>query len=164
MKGYTYEGGVRVPFIVSWPNKIKNKRIIDEVSISYDIFPTISELSGVDELYTYSTDGVSLVDIFTDKKNSLERDYIYWEFPSYGGQQAARMGDYKAILKDIKKGNRKIELFDLSLDLKEQNDISSEYPEVVRNFENIFKKEHIKSEIKRFEMGYIDEKKPLKNE
>ena len=112
MKGYTYEGGVRVPFIVSWPNKIKNKRIIDEVSISYDIFPTISELSGVDELYTYSTDGVSLVDIFTDKKNSLERDYIYWEFPSYGGQQAARMGDYKAILKDIKKGNRKIELFD----------------------------------------------------
>ena len=68
-----------------------------------------------------------MVDIFTDKKNSLERDYIYWEFPSYGGQQAARMGDYKAILKDIKKGNRKIELFDLSLDLKEQNDISSEY-------------------------------------
>ena len=84
------------------PNKIKNKRVIDEVSISYDIFPTISELSGVDELYTYSTDGVSLVDIFTDKKNSLERDYIYWEFPSYGGQQAARMGHYKAILKDIK--------------------------------------------------------------
>ena len=164
MKGYTYEGGVRVPFIVSWPNKIKNKRVIDEVSISYDIFPTISELSGVNELYNYSTDGVSLVDIFTDKKKSLERDYIYWEFPSYGGQQAARMGHYKAILKDIKKGNRKIELFDLSLDLKEQNDISSEYPEVVRNFENIFKKEHIKSEIKRFEMGYIDEKKPLKNE
>ena len=59
------------------------------MSISYDIFPTISELSGVNELYTYSTDGVSLVDIFTDKK-SLERDYIYWEFPSYGGQQAAR--------------------------------------------------------------------------
>ena len=105
-----------------------------------------------------------MVDIFTNKKNSLERDYIYWEFPSYGGQQAARMGDYKAILKDIKKGNRKIELFDLSLDLKEQNDISSEYPEVVRNFENIFKKEHIKSEIKRFEMGYVDEIKPLKNE
>ena len=43
------------------------------MSISYDIFPTISELSGVNELYTYSTDGVSLVDIFTDKKNSLEK-------------------------------------------------------------------------------------------
>ena len=71
---------------------------------------------------------------------------------------------FQISLKDIKKGNRKIELFDLSSDLKEQNDISSEYPELVRNFENIFKKEHIKSGIQRFEMGYIDEKKPLKNE
>ena len=57
-----------------------------------------------------------------------------WEFPSYGGQQAARMGDYKGILKDIKKGNRKIELYNLSDDIKEQNDISSENPEIVKKF------------------------------
>ena len=158
MKGYTYEGGVRVPFIVSWPNKIKSKRIINDVSISYDIFPTISELSGVNDMYKYSTDGVSLVDIFTDEDKSLDRDYIYWEFPSYGGQQAARMGDYKGILKDIKKGNRKIELYNLSDDIKEQNDISSEKPEIVKKFKDIFKNEHVKSDIKRFEMGYIDEK------
>ena len=87
----------------------------------------------------------------------MDREYIYWEFPSYGGQQAARMGDYKAILKDIKKGNKKMELYNLSNDLKEQNDISSENPEIVRRFEGIFKKEHVKSDIKRFEMGYIDE-------
>ena len=102
------------------------KFVINDVSISYDIFPTISELSGVNDMYKYSTDGVSLVDIFTDEDKSLDRDYIYWEFPSYGGQQAARMGDYKGILKDIKKGNRKIELYNLSDDIKEQNDISSE--------------------------------------
>ena len=159
MKGYTYEGGVRVPFIVSWPDKIKSSRTVDDVSISYDIFPTISELSGVNDLYDYSTDGVSLVDIFTD--DTLERDYVYWEFPSYGGQQAARMGDYKAILKDIKKGNKKIELYNISNDLKEQNDVSSDYPEIIKRFEDIFKKEHVKSDIKRFEIGYIDEiKKP----
>ena len=74
------------------------------------------------------------------------------------------MGDYKAILKDIKKGNRKIELFDLSLDLKEQNDISSEYPEVVRNFENIFKKEHIKSEIKDLKWATLMKQNYHKNE
>ena len=164
MKGYTYEGGVRVPFIVSWPNKIKSKRVIDDISISYDIFPTINELSGVNDSNTYPTDGISLYNIFTDKNSSLERDYIYWEFPSYGGQLAARMGDYKAILKDIKKGNKQIELYNLSIDLKEQNDISSEYPDIVRDFENIIKKEHVRSDIERFEMGYIDEIKSLKNE
>jgi arylsulfatase len=119
-------------------------------------------MSGADNLYSYSTDGVSLVDIFTDETKSLDREYIYWEFPSYGGQQAARMGDYKAILKDIKKGNKKIELYDLSKDSKEENDISLEFPEVVKEFKNIFKKEHVKSDIRRFEMGYIDEDKTLK--
>ena len=157
MKGYVYEGGVRVPMIISWPEKIKNSRVVDDVSISYDIFPTLSEMSGADNLYSYSTDGVSLVDIFTDETKSLDREYIYWEFPSYGGQQAARMGDYKAILKDIKKGNKKIELYDLSKDSKEENDISLKFPEVVKEFKNIFKKEHVKSDIRRFEMGYIDE-------
>ena len=154
MKGYTYEGGVRVPMIVSWPERIKNGGVIDDISISYDIFPTICEAAGVDD--DYDIDGISLLDIMTDESQSLDREYVYWEFPSYGGQQAARMGDYKAILKDIKKGNKKIELYNLSIDLKEQNDISSEYTEIVSRFEGIFKKEHVKSDIDRFHLGYID--------
>ena len=77
-------------------------------------------------------------------------------------RRSARLGDYKAILKDIKKGNKKIELYNISNDLKEKNDISSEYPEIIKKFEDIFKKEHVKSDIKRFEMGYIDEIKTLK--
>ena len=85
-----------------------------------------------------------------DEGKTLERDYVYWEFPSYGGQQAARLGNYKAILKDIKKGNKKIELYNISNDLKEKNDISSEYPEIIKKFEDIFKKEHVKSDINRF--------------
>ena len=154
MKGYTYEGGVRVPMIVPWPERIKNGGVIDDKSISYDIFPTICEAAGVDD--DYDIDGISLLDIMTDESQSLDREYVYWEFPSYGGQQAARMGDYKAILKDIKKGNKKIELYNLSIDLKEQNDISSEYTEIVSRFEGIFKKEHVKSDIDRFHLGYID--------
>ena len=155
MKGYTYEGGVRVPFIISWPQKIKKGRLINDISISYDIFPTLVELTGSD-IFSYYTDGVSLVDIINDESEIINRDYIYWEFPSYGGQQAARMGNYKAILMDIKKGNKKIELYDLSVDIKEKNDISLDFPEIVKEFEKIFMKEHEKSDIKRFEMGYID--------
>ncbi len=155
MKGYTYEGGVRVPFVVSWPKKIRSGRVVDEVSISYDLFATISDLSGVDD--SYSTDGISLVDIFTDENISLDRKYIYWEFPSYGGQQAARMGNFKALRTDIKKGNDKIELYNLSEDIREQIDISSKNPEIVKKFVDIFSREHVKSDIKRFHMGYIDD-------
>ena len=155
MKGYTYEGGVRVPFVVSWPKKIRSGRVVDEVSISYDLFATISDLSGVDD--SYSTDGISLVDIFTDENISLDREYIYWEFPSYGGQQAARMGNFKALRTDIKKGNDKIELYNLSEDIREQIDISSKNPEIVKKFVDIFSREHVKSDIKRFHMGYIDD-------
>tara|TARA_B100001057_G_scaffold273444_1_gene273794 strand:- start:18676 stop:20196 length:1521 start_codon:yes stop_codon:yes gene_type:complete len=155
MKGYTYEGGVRVPFVVSWPKKIRSGRVVDDVSISYDLFATISELSGVDD--PYLTDGISLVDIFTDENISLDREYIYWEFPSYGGQQAARMGDFKALRKDIKKGNDKIELYNLSEDIREQTDISSKNPEIIKKFNDIFIREHVKSDIKRFHMGYIDD-------
>ena len=155
MKGYTYEGGVRVPFVVSWPKKIRSGRVVDDVSISYDLFATISELSGVDD--SYSTDGISLVDIFTDENISLDREYIYWEFPSYGGQQAARMGDFKALRTDIKKGNNKIELYNLSEDIREEIDISSENPDIIKKFNDIFSREHVKSDIKRFHMGYIDD-------
>ena len=48
---------------------------------------------------------------------------------------------------------------DWEIDLYEENDISNQNPEIVKDFEDIFKKEHIKSDIKRFEMGYIDETK-----
>ena len=84
MKGYTYEGGVRVPFVVSWPKKIRSGRVVDDVSISYDLFATISELSGVDD--SYSTDGISLVDIFTDENISLDGRKVifvplFFDFP-----------------------------------------------------------------------------------
>ena len=135
--------------------KIRSGRVVDDVSISYDLFATISELSGVDD--SYSTDGISLVDIFTDENISLDREYIYWEFPSYGGQQAARMGDFKALRTDIKKGNNKIELYNLSEDIREEIDISSENPDIIKKFNDIFSREHVKSNIKRFHMGYIDD-------
>ena len=50
-------------------------------------------------------------------------------------------------------------MYNILIDLYEENDISNENPEIVKDFEDIFKKEHIKSDIKRFEMGYIDETK-----
>ena len=58
MKGYTYEGGIRVPFIVSWPEKIKNSRVENEISATYDLFPTICDMIKIP--YPKTLDGISL--------------------------------------------------------------------------------------------------------
>ena len=59
MKGYAYEGGVRVPMIVSWPEKIKSGRVINDISISYDIFPTICKAAGIDDIN--DIDGIFII-------------------------------------------------------------------------------------------------------
>jgi len=151
-KGFTYEGGIHVPFLVSWPGKIKAGSKNDHLSAFYDIFPTICELAGVD--VAVASDGISFAPALLGKKQN-EHSYLYWEFPSYSGQQAVRMGKWKGIRKNIFKGNMKIELYDLEKDILEAYDISDEYPEIVARIEAIMEKEHTPSPIERFKMEQL---------
>ena len=153
MKGYTYEGGIRVPFIISWPNRI-NAKIEDEIFASYDLFPTICDLAGID--FPNDLDGLSMKPTILENGKQNVHDYLYWEFPGYGGQQALRMGKWKAIKKNIFKDNQHIELYDLENDLEEINDISSLNIDLIKKIDSIFNKEHVKSNIDRFKLGYID--------
>lgn len=52
----------------------------------------------------------------------------YWEFPEYGGQQALRMGNWKAVRLNLMKGVVKTELFDLASDPQEQHDVAARHP------------------------------------
>ncbi len=54
------------------------------------------------------TDGISYLPTLLGNGKQQDREYLYWEFPEYQGQQAIRMGDWKGIRKDIKKGNMKV--------------------------------------------------------
>ena len=139
-KGFTYEGGIRVPTIVSWPKKIEAGSTNDWVGSFYDFFPTFLEVAQTTSKHT--SDGISMIHTLLNKANAPVHDYLYWEFPSYNGQQAVRLGKWKAIRKDMKDGNMKIELYDLSKDLKEAQDISDKHPEVVAQIEVIMAKEH----------------------
>ena len=65
--------------------------------------------------------------------------YLYWEFPANGGLQAIRMGKWKGLKKNLFKGKSKLELFDLSIDPKELNDVSTKFPEVVFELEEYLK-------------------------
>ena len=154
-KGFVYEGGIRVPLIASWPKQIKAGTTSNHISAFYDMMPTFCELAGITA--PEKTDGVSFKNTLLGK-NQQEHDFLYWEFPSYQGQQAVRMGKWKAIRKNIFKGNLTLELYNLEEDIKELNDVSKKFPEVIKKMEDIMKQEHTPAENERFKFKQLGDK------
>lgn len=153
-KGFVYEAGIRVPMVVNWPGKVEAGSKSDHISILYDWLPTLCELAGIP--IPSDSDGESFLSAILGKPQK-EHEYIFWDYPEYGGQQAIRMGAWKAIRQNIKKdGNLQIELYNLENDPQEQNNIAIEHPDILAKMEDIFEKEHSKPEINTFLMPILD--------
>ncbi|TFV93675.1 N-acetylgalactosamine-6-sulfatase [Algoriphagus kandeliae] len=148
-KGFIYEGGIRVPMVVNWPGKVQSGSYSDHISAFYDLFPTLCDLIGVDT--PENLDGMSFLPAILGKEQK-PHEFLYWEFPEYGGQQAVRMGKWKAVRQKLKEGIVKTELYDLSLDPLEENDLAESYPDIVAQLEEIMVKEHQESSIDRFKL------------
>ena len=126
-KGTLYEGGIRVPLIMYWPGKIRPGTVIDDAVTSVDFLPTILQMAGCNELPKV-LDGVSFLTAATENTR-LQRDAIYWHFPHYhnnppGG--AIRKENYK-LIEHFEEG--KVELYDLSKDSIEKEDLAAAMPE-----------------------------------
>ena len=154
-KGFLYEGGIRVPLIATWPGKIQPGTTSDHISAFYDIMPTFNEVAQVDT--TYASDGISFYNALTNAGKQDQHDYLYWEFAGYSGQVAVRMGKWKMIWKDIKKGNKTVELYDLDADIREQHNIMDQHPEMLKTFYDIVKKEHSAPENKSFSIEGVEQ-------
>ena len=78
-------------------------------------------------------------------------DYLYWEFPSYGGQQAVRMGDWKAVRQKMQQPKNpdplKMELYNLKDDLGESRDVAAEHPDIVAKAREIMRTSHVPSRL-----------------
>ena len=133
-KGAIYEGGLRVPGIVEWPNGIEQPRITDYPAATMDIFPTIAALLKLPaDAMLERVDGISLAPLF--KKEIGKRDTpIPFRYNSKG---ALVDNDYKLVCTDRSKG--KYELYNLVKDHAEANDLSSQQPErlakMIKQFE-----------------------------
>jgi arylsulfatase A-like enzyme len=129
-KGWNYEGGHRVPWIVRMPGRVATGSECDTPVISQDLYPTLLELSGVPVPKDQAVDAVSLVPLL-DRKGSLPERSLFWHYPHYSNQGgrpggAVRTGNYKLIefFEDSK-----VELYDLSTDPGEERDLAPAQPE-----------------------------------
>ena len=136
-KGYAYEGGIRVPFLVRWPGKVPPGTSSDAPVCSIDIFPTFMEAAGVPLPSDRTIDGLSLVPHITSAgKISLNRDELIWHFPHYrhapGPYSILRKGVWKLIQFD----EGISELYHLKDDLSESNNLATSQPERVQAMNN----------------------------
>jgi arylsulfatase A len=146
-KGYVYEGGIRIPMIAYWRDTIHPGQVSDHVGAFQDFLPTFMELTGGSELIPAKIDGVSLAPIFTKNGKQKEHDYLYMEFSAYGGQQMVLKGEWKGIRQNLmKQPDAPIELYNLKTDIREQNNVAADNPEIVSEIWSIMKKARIKSE------------------
>ncbi len=139
MKGQVFEGGIKEPFVVRWPGKIKPGRVTDHISAHYDLMATLGELTGQQ---VRNTDGISYLPILVGRnKRQIRHEYLYWEFASGGGQLAVRMGNWKGVKSNLSKDpNAEWAIYDLATDPAESKDLAGQHPELIKEFDEILNK------------------------
>lgn len=136
LKGSVFEGGIRVPMIARWPGKIAAGTVSDHPSAFWDVLPTIADIVGEDA--PQNIDGVSFLPALLGQSNQPKHDHLYWEYHAYGGMQAVRTGDWKAVRLKIRENpDAPIQLFNLADDLGEKNDVAAQHPDIVAQIQSI---------------------------
>lgn len=149
-KCFLHEGGIRVPAIFTWPKKIAPNTETNHICSFQDVMPTFAEIA---KGKCPQTDGISfLPTLLGEKDKQMTHPFLYWEFPDLDGERAIRWGKWKGLLKDIKKGNTKMLLFNLDNDIKEEHDVADKHPDVVKKMEEMMKQSTVPAENKRFWM------------
>ena len=101
-KSTVQEGGMLMPLIASWPKVVKEGRVSNHTGSLVDIMPTLAELAGV-EAPTH--DGISILPTIKGKeKRQKKHEYLYWEAPFGRGLVSVRIGNWKGIIRDVKRG------------------------------------------------------------
>jgi arylsulfatase A-like enzyme len=138
-KGNLYEGGLRIPFIVRWPGRIKSGQVSDLLCYQVDVLPTIAALTGTTP--PPDIDGISILPELIGSQaaggEQQQHEFLYWEF---GAQVAVRMKNWKAIRP---KRNGPWELYDLAKDVSETHNVADQYPNRIARMKEFAEQSHL---------------------
>jgi arylsulfatase len=162
LKGSLYEGGIRVPLIARWPGKIKQNSVTNHIAANYDFFATFCEIADID--MNQGTDSISFLPELLDRKDQQKKhEYLFWDFRSYGGQLAVRIGKWKGVKQDmISNHEASVELYDLEKDISEKNNLAEQYPAITAKIENIMVQARTSPKCEKFLFGSYADSKNLK--
>jgi arylsulfatase A-like enzyme len=128
-KATTWEGGVRVPFLVQWKGRLPGGLVYEQPVIQLDILPTALAAAGMAPPSDAKFDGVDLLPYLEGKRGGSPHEALFWRF---GPQTAVRMGDWK-LTEATGSGGKK--LFNLKDDIGETKDLSAAHPEKVKELQ-----------------------------
>ena len=135
-KRTTLEGGIRVPFLISWPGQLKANSTDDRHVIQLDLHATALAAAGITPKLEWKLEGVNLLPFMNGKETGNPHDALYWRF---GKQMAIRQGDWKLVRYDLaaegKNGTSEVKLYNLKDDIGEAADLSARHPEKVKNLQ-----------------------------
>jgi arylsulfatase A len=150
LKRDLYEGGIRVPMIARWPGKIITGSTTNHISAFWDILPTVAEIAG--GIPPDNIDGISFLPTLTNSDEQKEHEYLYWEFHEKDGRTAIRKGNWKAVRYNVlKEPDAPVELYDLSKDIGEQNNVAAKHLEIASELTELMKKARTHSDVFTFQ-------------
>jgi arylsulfatase A-like enzyme len=126
-KGTYWEGGIRVPFCVSWKGTLPAEKVYRKPVISLDIMPTFITAAGGGIDPEWKLDGVDLLPFVGGKNAGRPHETLYWV---WGARKAIRHGDIKVMSQD---GGKSYQMYDLSKDIAEANDLAADHPEKLQS-------------------------------
>jgi arylsulfatase A-like enzyme len=127
-KASVYEGGIRVPFLMSWPGRIPKNRVFREPVICMDVLPTAAAAAGIALPKDREYHGRNLLPHVTGKASGAVHEWLYWDGDE--GKRAVRNGRWK-----LTDNRGRVELFDLDADVGEKKDLAAEYPQEARRLQ-----------------------------
>ncbi|WP_459557324.1 sulfatase family protein [Lacunimicrobium album] len=156
LKQMVWEGGIRVPFCMKWPGHLPEGKVYQDPVIQLDVLPTLITAAGGKVDHDWNLDGVDLMPYLTGKKATPPHESLFWR---YGEQWAVRHGDYKLVVGD--EGSGSPELYDLTQDISEKQDLATQQREKVKELQSLYDAWNAEQAEPQAEMGTSD-KKPKK--
>ncbi|MGF1701924.1 sulfatase [Photobacterium makurazakiensis] len=132
-KGTLWDGGMRIPFAISWPGTIPAGQTIDDPIISLDLVPTFAAATNMEVQAEWQLDGVDILPLLKGEEEKLENRFLFWNTSTAG---AVRDQDWKLVMPNIRNKRPRVQLFNISNDISESKDLAKEHPEQVKRLQD----------------------------
>lgn len=150
LKGSVFEGGLRVPMVARWPGQIAPRTTSDHPSTFADVMATLADVADIE---APKNDGQSFLPALRGQEQPAP-EFLFWDFPGYGGQIAVRTGNWKGVRRDLRRHpDAPWQLFDLAVDPGETKDVADAHLDVIARIDAIARRERTRPEYESFRFG-----------